>query len=76
VAVIAKRSSESILRDQFALLVAERYDQLLVMTAIALGKREADELLPALRSSATSAARAQEAAEITAKHESAPATTP
>lgn len=48
---IAKRSMESILRDQFAHLVVERYDQLLVMAALALGKRKADELLPALRAS-------------------------
>ncbi|HRI72590.1 MAG TPA: hypothetical protein PK156_50485 [Polyangium sp.] len=46
---VAKRSIESILRDQFAQLVVERYDQLLVMAALALGKRKADELLPALR---------------------------
>jgi hypothetical protein len=49
---VAKRSIESILRDQFAHLVVERYDQLLVMAALALGKRKADELLPALRASA------------------------
>jgi hypothetical protein len=48
---IAERSIESILRDQFAHLVVERYDQLLVMAAVALGKRKADELLPALRAS-------------------------
>jgi len=62
---IAKRSSESILRDQFAYLVVERYDQLLVMAALALGKRKADELLPALRTMAPrhdSAAAAEETA--------------
>ena len=50
IAEIAKRSRESILRDQFASLVVERYDQLQVLAAVALGKRKADELLPALRS--------------------------
>ncbi len=62
---IAKRTMESILRDQFAYLVVERYDQLLVLAALALGKRQADELLPALRSSASkheAAAGAEEAA--------------
>lgn len=46
---IAKRAIESILRDQFAHLVVHRYDQLLVIAALVLGKRNADELLPALR---------------------------
>lgn len=46
---VAKRSSESILRDQLASLVADRYDRLQVLAAVALGKRKADELLPALR---------------------------
>jgi hypothetical protein len=45
-----KRSPESILRDQFASLVVDAYDQLQVMAALALGKRKADELLPALHS--------------------------
>jgi hypothetical protein len=48
---VAKRSSESILRDQLASLVADRYDRLQVLAAVALGKRKADELLPALRAS-------------------------
>lgn len=45
-----KRTVESILRDQLAALVTERYDHLQVLAAVALGKRKADELLPALRS--------------------------
>ncbi|CAN97999.1 hypothetical protein predicted by Glimmer/Critica [Sorangium cellulosum So ce56] len=49
-ATVAKRTPESILRDQLASLVADRYDQLQVLAAVALGKRKADELLPALRS--------------------------
>jgi hypothetical protein len=48
---VAKRSKESILRDQLASLVVDRYDHLQVLATIALGKRKADELLPALRSS-------------------------
>jgi hypothetical protein len=47
-----KRTQESILRDQMASLVADRYDDLQVIAAVALGKRKADELLPALRSTA------------------------
>lgn len=47
---VAKRSPESISRDQFAALVADRDDQLQVLAAVALGKRQAGELLPALRS--------------------------
>lgn len=46
---VSKRSSESILRDQFAHLVVDGYDRLLVLAGLALGKRKADELLPALR---------------------------
>jgi len=61
--VIAKRSSESILRDQLAYLVAERYDRLQVMAAVALGKRKADELLPPLRSSAGQNPRVEGAGE-------------
>ncbi|AGP36918.1 hypothetical protein [Sorangium cellulosum] len=49
VAAVPKRTGESILRDQLAALVAERYDHLQVLAAVALGKRKADELLPALR---------------------------
>jgi hypothetical protein len=45
-----KRTAESILRDQLASLVVDRYDQLQVLATVALGKRKADELLPALRS--------------------------
>ncbi len=48
---VAKRSKESILRDQLAAMVVERYDQLQVLAAVALGSRKATELLPALRAS-------------------------
>jgi hypothetical protein len=48
---VAKRSKESILRDQLAAMVVERYDQLQVLAAVALGSRKAAELLPALRAS-------------------------
>lgn len=59
-AEVAKRSPESILRDQFAALVIERYDRLEVLGAVALGSRKANELLPALRSS-TAASRVADA---------------
>ena len=49
IAEVQKRSGESILRDQFAALVTARYDRLQVLAAVAVGKRRADELLPALR---------------------------
>lgn len=52
--VVSKRTGEAILRDQFAQLVADRYDRLQVMAAVALGKRQADALLPALRSGVAS----------------------
>jgi hypothetical protein len=68
---VAKRTSEAILRDQLAALVAERYDDLQVLAAVALGKRKADELLPALRSAVGSSTSA--AAESIA---SGPAATP
>lgn len=45
-----KRGEEAVLRDQLAVLVEDRYDHLLVMAAVALGRRKADALLPALRS--------------------------
>lgn len=45
------RSSEALARDQIAALVVERYDHLLVLAAVALGRAKADALLPALRSS-------------------------
>ncbi|MBI4819461.1 MAG: hypothetical protein HY791_24530 [Deltaproteobacteria bacterium] len=45
-----QRSPESILRDQLAQLVVDRYDNLEVLTVVAIGKRQATELLPALRS--------------------------
>lgn len=47
---VAKRTAEAILRDQLASLVADRYDHLQVLATVALGKRKADALLPALRS--------------------------
>lgn len=46
------RPAEAILRDQLAWLVTERYDQLGVIATVAVGKRKADALLPALRSTA------------------------
>ena len=49
VRVTAKRVEESVLRDRFAALVEQRYDDLQVLTSIAVGRRKADELLPALR---------------------------
>ncbi len=72
---VPKRSAESILRDQFAALVTERYDRLQVLAAVALGKRRADELLPALRSAAPGrpAAAPAEAAEPGAENGAAPA---
>ena len=45
-----KRGDESVLRDQLAALVEDRYDHLLVLASVALGRRKADALLPALRS--------------------------
>ena len=45
-----KRTPESLLRDQFAQLVADRYDDLEVLTAVAVGRRKANDLLPNLRS--------------------------
>jgi hypothetical protein len=56
-----KRSPESVLRDQFAALVADRYDQLQVLASVALGHRRATELLPALRSTVTTASDAETA---------------
>lgn len=50
VAEVPKRTAEAILRDRFAALVVERYDHLQVLATVVLGKRGADELLPALRS--------------------------
>ena len=57
---VPKRTTESILRDKMASLVVSRYDELQVIAAVALGKRKADELLPALRST-TAVAIAEEA---------------
>jgi hypothetical protein len=48
-AVKVARAEEAILRDRFAWLVSERYDRLGVIATVALGKRKADALLPALR---------------------------
>lgn len=74
---ITKRTIESILRDQFAHLVVERYDQLLVMAALALGKRNADELLPALRTAAPRHASSTAAEEPAGDHGQAqPASAP
>jgi hypothetical protein len=56
-----KRSPESVLRDQFAALVADRYDQLQVLASVALGHRRANELLPALRSTVTTVSDAEPA---------------
>jgi hypothetical protein len=68
---ITKRTIESILRDQFAHLVVERYDQLLVMAALALGKRKADELLPALRTATPRHTSPTAAEEPAGEHEQA-----
>lgn len=54
------RPPEAVLRDQFGALVAERYDYLLVLAALALGKARADALLPALRSATNAATTAAE----------------
>ncbi|WP_437657007.1 hypothetical protein [Sorangium sp. So ce1182] len=70
-AAVPKRTGESILRDQLAALVAERYDHLQVLAAVALGKRKADALLPALR-----AAVALGNSGAAAAPEEAPAETP
>lgn len=51
-AVKPSRPPEAILRDRFAWVVTERYDRLGVIATVALGKRKADALLPALRSTA------------------------
>lgn len=53
-APVAKRTAEAILRDQFAALVEDRYDHLQVLATVALGKRRADALVPALRTIARS----------------------
>ncbi|MEO7331302.1 MAG: hypothetical protein ABI193_22190, partial [Minicystis sp.] len=50
IAEVSKRGKESILRDQLASMVVNRYDDLQVIASLALGKRKADALLPALRS--------------------------
>lgn len=71
VAEVATRSKEAILRDQFAALVTARYDHLLVLASVALGKRKADELLPALRSGVAFGRTVAEAAASDAKPEAA-----
>jgi hypothetical protein len=48
-APVQVRSEESVLRDQFASLVEDRYEHLQLLATIALGKKEAAKL-PALRS--------------------------
>jgi hypothetical protein len=50
VVTAAPRAPEAILRNQLAKLVEDGYDALAVVATVALGKRAADELLPALRS--------------------------
>ena len=45
------RTPEAILRDQLARLVEDRYDSLGVALTVAVGRRKADEMLPALRAS-------------------------
>lgn len=56
-----KRTPEALLRDRFAVLVTARYDHLQVLATVALGKRKADELLPALRSSVAPSSHSEEA---------------
>jgi hypothetical protein len=63
ITTVAKRSIEAILRDQFAFLVVARYDHLQVVATVALGKRKADEILPALRSAVGTARAVAESAE-------------
>ncbi|WP_437960810.1 hypothetical protein WME76_14950 [Sorangium sp. So ce119] len=70
-AAVPKRTEEAILRDRIAALVAERYDHLQVLAAVALGKRKADELLPALRAAVALGSNGAAAAQ-----EEAPAETP
>lgn len=70
---VAKRSRESILRDQLAAMVVERYDQLQVLAAVALGSRKATELLPALRASVGSSRPAEVSAEANGAAEPAEA---
>lgn len=48
----AARTPESVLRDQFAALIEERYDHLKVIATVAFGAARAADLLPALRSTA------------------------
>lgn len=55
---VRQRGPEFILRDQFAQLVTERYDHLMVLASVALGHARAAALLPALRSTAPVATRA------------------
>ena len=57
VPIKTERPAEAILRDQLAWLVAARYDQLGVIATVALGKRKADALLPALRGGSVPGAR-------------------
>jgi hypothetical protein len=51
----ATRSPESVLRDQIAAVVIERFDHLLVLASVGLGKAKADATLPALRSAVRAA---------------------
>lgn len=63
IAEVAKRTAESILRDQLASMVVARYDRLQVLAAVTLGSRKAEALLPALRASAGFARAAEVSAE-------------
>jgi hypothetical protein len=62
VVAAAPRSPEAILRDQLAKLVEDGYDALQVIATVALGKRAADEMLPALRTKVGVAAKEPTAA--------------
>lgn len=50
VADATKRTPESVLRNQLAWLVVDRYDALQSLAVVAVGYRKVEELLPALRS--------------------------
>jgi len=51
-----KRTAEATLRDQLAHMVEERYDALEVLAAVAVGRRNAEALLPPLRSAVAAGA--------------------
>ncbi len=54
----ATRSPEALVRDQLAAVVVERFDHLLVLATVGLGKAKADATLPALRSAVYAAVSA------------------